>query len=307
MKSRLANTKPTTFFIVGIVAIFFIPRLTLAGFGVSPPQIAEDHLVRGSHLERTVYLVQGNPEVDLQMEIVVDSANIKNWISFENGKIFTIPKNTQQFPLKVIVDVPSTADLGIYKAFLRFNTVPQKEKSGSGSGSGVAVTVGGRISMELTVGEGIVKSYQIPSIGILNVSTGENPKVSLTIENTGNVPAGPSAASFELFNNFGNIRLAYGEFHSFEPVKSFSSKNITIEFPIDIRLAEGEYWGYARIYNEDNQVTKELKAGFHVRKGGLSSLIAGVGTVGMSITLGVLGAIAFFILFIVFKKRFRKR
>ena len=291
-------------FIVCIVAIFFIPRLTLAGFGVSPPEITEDHLVRGSHLERIVYLVQGNPEADLQMEIVVDSANIKNWISFENGKVFTIPKNTQQFPLKVIVEVPEKADLGIYKAFLRFNTVPQKEKSDSSGGSGVAVTVGGRISVELTVGEGIVKSYQIPSLSILNVSSGKNPRVSMMIENTGNVPAGPSAASFELFNNFGNIRLAYGEFRSFEPVKSFSSKNITIEFPIDVHLAEGEYWGHVKIYNEDNQAMKELKAAFSVKKGGLSSLIAGVGTVGMSITLGIFGAVILFILFTIFKKRF---
>lgn len=290
---------------IGVAIILFAPHMTLAGFGVSPPKIIEDHLARGSHLERTVYLVQGNPEKDLQMEIVVDSANIKNWISFENGNIFTIPKNTQQFPLKAIVDVPANADFGIYKAFLRFNTVPQKGGSDNG-GSGVAVTVGGRVTMELTVGEGIVKSYTIPSISILNVHAGENAKVSLTIENTGNVPAGPSAASFELFNNFGNIRLAYGEFHSFEPVKSFSSKNITIEFPIDVHLAEGEYWGHVKIYNEDNQAIKELKAGFSVTKGGLSSLIAGVGAVGKSIAFSILGAIVLFIFFILFKKRLRK-
>ena len=283
--------------IVVFVSILFIPHMTFAGFGVSPPKIIEDHLVRGSHLERTVYLVQGNPEADLQMEIVVDSADIKNWVSFENGNIFTIPKNTQQFPLKVMIDVPDKVELGIYKAFVRFNTVPQK--GGGGNGSGVAVTVGGRISVELTVGEGIVKSYKIPSISILSVPAGKNAKVSLTVENTGNVPAGPSAASFELFNNFGNIRLAYGEFHSFEPVKAFSSKNIIIEFPIDIRLAEGEYWGHVKIYNDNNQAIKELKAGFSVTKGGfINNLVAGVGTVGMSITLGIFGAIVLFIFFI---------
>lgn len=251
--------------------LFFIgTHIALAGFGISPPSIKEDRLVKGSHLEKIIYLVQGNPETDVNMGIVVDSVNIRDWISFDQGMEFTIPAGVQQFPLGVIIDVPQDAEFGIYKAFIRVSTKPERA---TGAGE-VTIALGGRIDVTLTVGEGIIYEYIISGIKIFDVKEGENPKISITVENLGNVPAAPQSASFELFNKYGNIRLAYAEAGGFKEVKAFSKGNSTLEFPIDIRLAPGEYWGHAKVYNEEGQVIKELRTVFNVYKKSLIEKLA---------------------------------
>lgn len=288
-----------------IFAITLFPQVTVAGFGVSPPNIMEDHLVRGARIERTIYLVQGNPEEDITMEILIDSPDITEWISFEGGRIFTIPKGVQQYPLVVQIQVPQDAEFNIYKAFLRINTVPKSAEEGEG-GNQVAIVVGGRVDVNLTVGEGLFEEYSIERISILDIKTGANPKVSLTINNTGNVSVAPYSASFELYNKFGNIRLGYGENDGFEKVPAFSKSSIEIEFPIGVRLAEGEYWGHIKIYDDKSAVIKELRTVFNVKKSGFG-LTAGVGSVSSSIIFSIIGVIVLGVVFIIIKRVLRKK
>ncbi len=232
----------------------------MAGFGISPPSIKEDRLVKGSHLEKTIYLVQGNPKKDVNMEIVVDSTNIKDWISFEQGVKFVIPAGVQQFPLSVIINVPEDAQFGIYKAFIRINTKPEKATEAGQ----VAIALGGRVDVDLTVGNKIIYEYSVTGIEIFDIKEGKNLKASVVVKNTGNVPASPSNSSFELFNKYGNIRLAYAENNNFKKTPAFQEKPEILEFPIDIRLAPGEYWGYVKVYNEDGGIIKEMKTVFNV-------------------------------------------
>lgn len=242
-----------------VLALINQPNFCLAGFGVSPPGIIEDKLIRGSHLERTIYLVQGDPKENLDIEVTVDSTEIENWFSFEPGKNFTISAGVQQFPLKIIINVPQDAELNIYKAFVRVSTKP---KLAEGAGQ-VSIAVGGRIDVDLTVGEGLVSDFKVRRIQILDIKEGDSPKISLTIENIGNVPAGPERVSFELFNKYGNIRLAYAEVSEFKKIEAFKTESITVEFPIDIRLGVGEYWGAVKVYKDSN-VSQELKTVFNV-------------------------------------------
>lgn len=248
--------------LVSLLIFFAGMRIALAGFGISPPAIKEDRLVKGSRLEKTIYLVQGDPKEDVSMGVIVDSPNISDWISFKQGKEFIIPKGVQQFPLDVIINVPKDAPLDIYKAFIRISTKPEELKEAGR----VAIALGGRVDVQLTVGEGIIYDYVVAGIQIFDVKEGKSPKVSIDVENRGNVPAGPSNASFELFNKFGNIRLAYAEASGFERIEPFSTGESTIEFPIDIRLAVGEYWGNVKIYDDKGVVIKELRTVFNVNK-----------------------------------------
>ena len=118
-----------------------------AGFGVSPPLIKEDRLVRGITFERVIYLVQGNPDREVPIEVTVDS-DIKDWISFPQGMPITIPQGVQQFPLVVKVEVPESAELGIYSGNIRITAVPNRaDESGE-----VAIALGGLVKLDLTVG-----------------------------------------------------------------------------------------------------------------------------------------------------------
>src|SRR3989344_6445285 len=269
------TTNSLQFVLFIFVAISVFHAVGEAGFGVSPPSIKETRLVPGSRVTRTIYLIQGNPEKEVAMDVAVESKDIKDWLSFEPAGSFTIPAGVQQFPLKVTVVVPEDAELGIYKAFIRPSTNPENAKSG------VAISLGGRIDVELTVGNDVFESFTITNINIEHIRAGEKPKVEIEVENTGNVPTGPSAASFELFNKFGNIRLAYGQIEITKKVPSFTREGMSVEFPLEVRLAEGEYWGNVIIYDDTNRVVKELRKVFIVKKGvGFSGFMAGVGGVG---------------------------
>lgn len=283
------------------------PLVAFAGFGVSPPKIEDDRLVPGSRLESTIYLVQGKPDRDVPVEIIIDSKNIKEWISFENGPTFTIPTGVQQYPLNVIIDVPSNADFGVYKAFLRISTEPDKAKNPGQ----VAISIGARVDVALTVGDNVISGFDVKKITLLDAVTNGSPTAKVSFVNTGNVPITPTLASFELFNKFGNIRLGYVENDNFEELPPFAEQDITLEFPIDVTLAEGEYWGHVKIYNEEGKVVRDLKTVFDVVPGGgLAGLAAGVGGASTQMLLGGAGVVlilGFLALFIRSRRKPRRR
>jgi len=296
--------KATIFKIIAILLFVLAALPAHAGFGVSPPSIKETRLVPGSRITRTIYLIQGDPLYDVGIGVIVESKDIKDWISFDPGETFIVPKGVQQFPLKVTIQVPKDAEMGIYKAFVRTSTVPQKAEGATS----VAISLGGRIDVELTVGNDVYESFTITNINIEHIRAGESPKVEIEVDNTGNVPTGPSAASFELFNKFGNIRLAYGQIEITKKVPSFTREGMSVEFPLEVRLAEGEYWGNVIIYDDTNRVVKELRKVFIVKKGvGFSGFMAGVGGAGLKIGLWVLGGFFVLVIFFFLWRRLRRR
>lgn len=291
---------------VALVAGFFCvstPLVSYAGFGISPPSITENRLVAGSVLKRTIYLVQGNAPADVNISLVTDSKNIKEWLSFSPGEAFTIPAGVQQFPLKVTVSVPKNAAMGVYKAYVRLTAAPPMADS---SGE-VAIALGGRIDITLTVGNEVFESYEITGIEIRDITTNQRPTVLFSVNNTGNVPSGPHSASFELFNKFGNIRLGYGESDITDTVPPFSEGGMTVTFPIDVRLAEGSYYGRALIYADDQRVVKETRTTFRVKKGGFSGLLAAAGGIGVPLASGVIGGLAILVFIVLLVRRKRRR
>ncbi len=238
--------------------VFSFPFFVHAGFGVSPPQVKEDRLVRGIRLDRIVYLVQGAPDRDLEVELFVDSP-VKEWIRFPQGNPVLIPKGVQQFPLAIEISIPEDADLGVYNGTIRVTTVPEKaDQAGE-----VAISIGGVIDLDLTVGNDIIVDLDIRTIKILNIKEGDDPEADVTITNNGNASASPDTATFELFNKFGELRLAYAETEDFTNIPAFNEKVERVTFPIDIHLAPGEYWGHVKIY-KDNAMIGELKTVFNV-------------------------------------------
>lgn len=293
---REARKKATFYGVVSLALVFLLlaPQSLLAGFGVSPPQVAADRLVPGSHFESVIFLVQGNPEEDVLVNVAVDSKDIKEWISFDPGTQFTIPAGVQQFPLTVIIDVPSDVDLGAYNAFVRVQTDP-KEAREAGE---VAVSVGGRIDVNVTVGDEVVETFEVRRIQLLDIKEGKPLAASVTVNNTGNVPTTPDTISYELFNKFGEIRLAFVETSDFEKVPSFTEETIDVSFPIDIVIAPGEYWGHVKVYDEEGDLKGELRTVFNVHERTLLDTV---------LIPGGIGVLALLVLLILLRFIFRKR
>ncbi len=249
---------------LGLLALgaLVAPIVAYAGFGVSPASIIEERAIPGASFSRVIYLVQGVPDAPVAVEISVESRDIKDWITVGKGNRITIPSGVQQFPIPVSITIPQGTPLGNYTAFIRIRTIPDPaDQSGE-----VAISLGGRVDVSLTVGDNVVEEFSVKNIQILSIEEREVPRVALTVENTGNVAVAPDSVSFELFDKFGDIRLAYGRvsFDDFEKTPAFSEKKYTVEFPFNIVLAPGEYWGHTKVYAKGGSSARELRTVFDV-------------------------------------------
>lgn len=260
---------------VSLVAMLFFAPLIASAFGVSPPFVNADKLVKGSRYEATIFLVQGQPEQDLEVKAIFDvPEKIAKWVSVDKGEQFVIPKGVQQFPIKVRIQVPEDAGLGVYHGYLRVNTVPKAKE-----GDQISISVGARIDLNFTVGEGAFLDYVIRRLDILDIEEGDLPQIVITLENTGNVAAGPERATMDLLDKYGNVRLGFAQNEDLPEVPAFETKTFTVEFPIDLKLGIGEYWAEARLYR-DGQISKSLKTVFNVTERKINyALYAGIGSV----------------------------
>lgn len=289
MSSALYRNTKSSLIAVALLLSLLTPSFALAGFGVSPPLIQEDRLVRGISFERVIYLVQGAPDRDVPIEVTVNS-QIEDWISFPQGMPITIPQGVQQFPLIVRVEVPEDAELGVYSGEIRITAVPER----ANEGGEVAIALGGLVTLDLTVGDGVIYDFSVKQIKILDIKEGEAPQADIQIINSGNVPAGPDTVTFELFNKFGEIRLAYAESHEFERVKVFSEGGDVVSFPMTVYIAPGEYWGHVKVY-KDKEMVGELRTVFNVEKKTLVEkyLPYALGALGILVLVGIILLIRF--------------
>ncbi len=241
------KTKIILFLFAVTILFSFQKDFALAGFGISPPSVTNSNLVPGSFYEQDVYLVQSNPDVDLNATVTVDAGEINSWIKIENGNSFVIPKGKQQFPMKVDVSVPTDAKFGEYKGTISINTSPvgvQKD--------GVSIVLGANIKIDLSVTSLKVSDFSIQNFQILSASKGSPVKLVIKVKNDGNVENGPTKASLTFFDQYHSKQLGQQEVLITEKAKSFETKDITVEFPNDLDV--GSYWADVKIYSDDKTI-----------------------------------------------------
>ncbi|MEK7193511.1 MAG: hypothetical protein AAB652_01860 [Patescibacteria group bacterium] len=247
-------------------AFIFYPHVSNAAFGISPPFLNESHLVPGAHYSQTVYLVQDQPDNDVKIQTNLEvNERIRNWFVVNGGKEVIIPKGVRQFPLTIEIDVPKDAALGVYHGNLRFTAGPTTE------GGQVAIALGVQIAINVTVGNDIYRNFNVALVKFLDIEEGWAPRAYVKFVNDGNVPEAFDAATFELFDNFGAVRLAYvPKSKDFPETPPFATKEYVVEFPINFHLGLGQYWASVSFYQEE-KVIKSERAIFNVLKEGTLS------------------------------------
>ena len=246
-------------FLAGAAAAAFLPGIALAAFGVSPPFVNATHLMPGVKYVQTIYLVQDKPNEDLRVTARLNIPDrVRQWISIDKGFDFVIPQGTRQFPINVIVDVPKNAERVSYSG----NLIVSSQPSSKGQ---VTIALGANIAINLTVGNDIYEKYSVPLVNFLDIEEGWSPKINIRFVNDGNVPESLNGATFEVYDRFGSIRLAYvqktGDFPEIPP---FTTSNYTIEFPLDLHLGQGQYWGTAMLYDKNNKAIATQRTVFNV-------------------------------------------
>ena len=114
--------------LAGAAIVGLMPSLTQAAFGISPPFLNADHLVKGAKYIQTIYLVQDQPNEDLNINAKLDLKEpARSWVTVDKGFNFVIPKGVRQFPVQVAINVPKDAGLGVYSGNLTFTGAPSQK------------------------------------------------------------------------------------------------------------------------------------------------------------------------------------
>ena len=266
--------KPVYAASLGTLAAAFVvlvaPSVSYAAFGISPPFLNADHLVPGATYSQTIYLVQDQPVDDLPIVANLELPDaVKNWISIDRGMSFIIPKGTRQFPVVVTVKTPQGTALAKYSGNLTFSTQPN-------TGGQVAISLGANLAINLTVGNDIFEKYSVPLITISDIEEGWSPRVFVKFQNDGNIPESFDAATFDLYDHFDAVRLAYvSKQDGFTETPPFVTNEYFVEFPIDFHLGVGDYWGVVNFYKHQQFVASQ-KTVFHVLPTGTLSGTMGI-------------------------------
>lgn len=266
MKLRL----PKLLFLSFIFLVFiFSVKVTYGAFGVSPPFLINDHLVKGSKYTQVIYLVRDVADDDLPIAAKLDiNESVRSWFTVSGGENFTIPKGVRQFPVEVTITVPQDAGLGVYAGKMSF--VGRPDTTGQ-----VTIALGVEVSINFTIGEGIYRSSRIQGISFLDIEEGWSPKVSVKFVNEGNIPESLERATYELFDQFGSVRLGFVQKNDgFPEVEAFTTKDFVLDFPIDLHLGIGSYWGAVNFYKDDKVVGSQRTIFNVVEAGSLSGFWA---------------------------------
>lgn len=214
------------------------------GFGVSPPDVSNYHLTPGSHFEKTIYLIRGEPETDAQAQVSIEAPEIESWIKIGEGMNFTLPKGEQKVPMTVIIDVPSDADFGPYQGNIQVRAVSIGEKK---EGQ-VSMVLGARIGIDLVVAPEEFSDFRLLGVNVNTFEQGAPLKVSLRLENFGNVKIRPSKVHIDIYDIAYKNILASGDIIEMSWVGPFETDISRGEWQNNLGL--GEYWAEVTVYKE---------------------------------------------------------
>lgn len=132
----------------------------------------------------------------------------------------------------------------------------------------MTIALGVRVALDFTVGKGIYEQFSVPLITFPDIEEGWNPNVYVRFDNQGNISEAFDSATFEVWDVYDTVRLAYMQKQDgFPETKPFSANEYTVEFPTSFYLGVGDYWGSVVFY-QGGKVVASQKAIFHVLKAG---------------------------------------
>lgn len=247
------------FLSTALAAVSILQPVFSASFGITPPYIRNDGLIRGSKFEQKIIIVRGDPSEELKVDISVNVPKAEKWISVDRGNSFILPKGESQFPINFFVSVPKDAEFGNYKGNILIR-VSSAEPPQAGT---VGIVLGAQVDVDLAVIDKKIFDFRITDVNVADLSEGRKflwmffpgkIRFRIGIENLGNVPAAPSKVVFEIYNDKGELLETTRNTNRLRPIPAFEFGKIEAELPT--RLKPGSYLAKFFIYKENDVLNR---------------------------------------------------
>ncbi len=283
-----------------------MPVIVHAGIGVSPGEIANDHLQPGSHYETEIIISQSDPYEAMQINIEVDAGDATSWFSFDPASQFIIEAGVQRYPLHVIVDVPSDAEYDTFSGAIRVKASPLAQGENAG---GVAVVKGARLEVALVTTELSITDFIVRSLKLNSPRQNEDLVLEIWLENTGNTNTTPTKATIDIRNlNQELVRSVAATSFSGEVLPG-ETGTMTVSFQPG-QLDVSEYFADVKVYL-DERVLREDTLVFAVTKGDTEEILEGTSFLQqllsnkpvLTFVLMSVSAVVLFLMLLVIKKR----
>jgi hypothetical protein len=267
-------------FAVAVLALFaglFYGASANAGFGVSPISVQSKFLLPGSVYEQQFSLSRSVENEAWNVTANISGDTVKDWITMDRGTSFDMPVGEKVSVAKVLVRVPADAKVGDYFGSISFVVEPIISASANAAQAGGVRNLSGvMVDINVSVTDQHVSKFQISQITGANVETGSPLKFLIGIDNTGNIPAAPTAGYVKLmkFNEDTALEtLAITEFSSVDP---FRSSVIPVFTDKPTAVAPGLYRAKVSLYSgeklaHESAMTLNVYASGAMNKGEISA------------------------------------
>ncbi len=270
----------------------FSGRALAMSLGISPSDWTEPNGLQGQTIEKTFTLSRDDTSQDLYFTSQM-SGDITNWITIENGNSFTMPAGTQQFPVKISLNIPKSAEKKEYKEQIELDSSTKTAQTGQ-----VGLLLGSLIRIDLTVTDKPFLSYTVEQITVPQQESGDYVNVILKIGNDGNVEAKPTKVTVDIFDKFNTTKLNSFNITDFSKIKgvgSFSRGDINLYIPI--KLSPDEYWANVTVY-QDDKVLATNDSSFDIVKAGTLKKQSAIGGIFTNNNLLIIGGIVLLVIII---------
>jgi len=221
------------------------------GIGAGPSTIHFSDVLRDGYGEETIMIT--NPDDGPTYITINVEGDIRDWLSFELGKNFTVPaKSTLRF--QAIVKPPPDIQIGTYNGTITITSNPLSTSPGPGM-HGTAIIMAAALNAFVHLTGKQILNYTVQSMSIKDTEEGYPIEFFISGKNKGNVRMAPKV-HIDIWNRDKTKIVRSEDFIGSEilPTREGSDKfYISSE-----NLSIGQYWANVTVYMGENIVDQRL-------------------------------------------------
>jgi hypothetical protein len=229
-------------------------------FGISPPQVINDRLVPSAHYEQLITMSRAEADQEVVCTVEMNLPGFENWVTFDPGQSFVIPKGEKIARLNVKVDVPKDAKPGRSRGTIRVTVAPTQKETGK-----INIVLGAQIDVDLTITSEQINEMEVKQVKMPDLEEKWKVLVNMRVENKGNTDVGPDKVTLDIYDSSFKQLIKSGEKTRLSKVKAFQTGEILAFFKADLPI--GQYWGDVKVYKA-GEIVWEEKAIFTVKEKG---------------------------------------